>query len=319
MATTRGKWRPDRRGFVIRRLSLLCLLLVCVVLLIVGRNASRIVDTLHQHVADLTAPVFELASGPVGDMRRIGSRFGSYSYLSDEVGRLRRENEELQIWKAKALELEGRVRRYEELLNARREPEMKFVTARVIADARGPFVRTLIVNAGRDHGVKRHQAVMDARGLVGRTIASGRQAARVLLLSDLNSRVPVRVEPNGYRAILTGTNRSEPRLEFLPAQVSLHEGDLVFTSGDGGQLPPGLPVGVVALGEAGTFKVVPYANPQRLSYVRVLDYEPSLKIETQAEALVDGPAAEAVETAASDDVARESDETQNAPAETEHQ
>ena len=304
---------------MIRRVSLLCLLLVCVVLLIVGRNASRVVETIHQHVTDLTAPVFELVSGPVGDMRRIGSKLGSYSYLSDEVGRLRRENEELQVWKAKALELEGRVRRYEELLNARREPEMKFVTARVIADARGPFVRTLIVNAGRDHGVRRHQAVMDARGLVGRTITSGRQATRVLLLNDLNSRVPVRVEPYGYRAILTGTNRPEPRLEFLPAQVSLHEGDLVFTSGDGGQLPPGLPVGVVALGEAGTFRVVPYANPQRLSYVRVLDYEPSLKIETQAEALVEETGAQEVETAASKDVAGDDIASQETPGGTEQQ
>ena len=297
MATTRGRKRPDTRGFITRRLSLLGLVLSCVVLLIIGRNATTIVQTVRQHLTDLSAPVLELATGPVAQMRQIGSQIGSYQYLSGEVGRLREENEALQGWKAKALELEGRLRSYEELLNARREPEMNFVTARVIADARGPFVRTLIVNAGSVHGVRQHQAVMDGRGLVGRTLTAGRKASRVLLLSDLNSRVPVRIEPTGYRAILTGTNRAEPRLEFLPAQVSLHEGDIVFTSGDGGLLPPGLPIGVVAADEAGAFKVVPYANPRRLSYVRILDYEPSLKIDTQAEALVDKPAAKVVETA----------------------
>ncbi len=257
-------------------------------------------QTTRQHVTDWSAPALEWASGPVDRMRRFGSRVGSYDYLSGEVNRLRHENEDLRTWKMKAMELETRVRRYEELLNARREPETKFVTARVIADARGPFVRTVIINAGSTHGVRAHQAVMDGHGFVGRTVTAGEDASRVLLVSDLNSRIPVRIEPHGYRAILSGTNRPEPRLEFLPERVIIREGDTVFTSGDGGQLPPGLPIGVVATDASGAFKVVLYAKPTRLSYVRVLDYAPSLKVDAQALTPVEQPTTTVAGTADDD-------------------
>ncbi|MGI9412580.1 MAG: rod shape-determining protein MreC, partial [Hyphomicrobiales bacterium] len=258
------------------------LIAACLVLLAVDRKGPELLLKVRQYVTDLSAPVLETASGPIEDMRRVGSRIGSYQYLYGEVGRLRKENESLHVWRAKAIEMESRLKRFEELLNVRREPALKFVTARVIADARGPFVRTVIVNVGRTQGVRAHQAVMDARGLIGRTVTAGEEASRVLLLSDLNSRIPVRIEPHGYRAILTGTNRPTPRLDFLPDHVSIKEGDVVFTSGDGGELPPGLPIGVVAAASGGRFTVAPYANPRRLSHVRVFEYQPSLAVDVQA-------------------------------------
>lgn len=250
-------------------------------MLFVGRNEAAIVKSVRQQVADWSAPLLEWAAGPLQRVRHAGAQIGSYQYLYDEVARLKAENDSLQSWKARAIELESRVRRYEELLNARIDPAMKFVTARVLADARGPFARTMLVNAGSEHGVLEHQAVMDGRGLVGRTVTTGKEASRVLLVSDVTSRIPVRIEPHGYRAIMSGTNRAEPRLEFLPSHVSIREGDTVFTSGDGGQLPPGLPIGVVASAGPGAFKVVPYASPGRLSYVRIFHYKPSLKVDTE--------------------------------------
>lgn len=282
MAMSRGKKHALPRGFLNHAVWLYGLIAACLVLLAVDRKGAETVQTVRQYVTDLSAPVLETASGPIEDMRRVGAQIGSYQYLYAEVGRLRHENQSLHLWKAKAIELESRLRRFEELLNARREPALEFVTARVIADARGPFVRTVIVNAGRTHGVQENQAVMDARGLVGRTVTAGREASRVLLLSDLNSRIPVRIEPHGYRAILTGTNRPKPRLDFLPGHVTIKEGDVVFTSGDGGELPPGLPIGIVTADSGGRFTVTPYANPRSLSHVRIFDYQPSLAVETQA-------------------------------------
>ena len=282
MAMSRGKRHASPRGVLNHAIWLYGLIAVCLVLLAVDRKGAETVQNVRQYVTDLSAPVLETASGPIDDMRRVGAQIGSYQYLYKEVGRLRHENESLHLWKAKAIELESRLKRFEELLNVRREPTLKFVTARVIADARGPFVRTVIVNAGSTQGVKENQAVMDARGLVGRTVTAGREASRVLLLSDLNSRIPVRIEPHGHRAILTGTNRPHPRVDFLPDHVTINEGDVAFTSGDGGELPPGLPIGVVAVDAGGRFIVTPYANPRSLSHVRIFDYQPSLAVETQA-------------------------------------
>lgn len=289
VATTQSKRRPTPTGFMTRQLWFHVLMVTCVAMLIAGRNETTIIQGVRQQATDLSAPVLETMAGPLERVRRLGAQFGSYQFLFGELTRMKQQNESLQLWKSKAIELERQVRRYEELLNARHEPASKFVTARVIADARGPFVHTVIVNAGRSHGVREHQAVMDGRGLVGRTLTAGKDASRVLLVSDLNSRIPVRVEPHGYRAILTGTNEREPRLDFLPAHVSLREGDTVFTSGDGGQLPPGLPIGTVGPGVGGTYTVVPFANPSRLSYVRIFDYAPSLAVETQASAPAEEP------------------------------
>lgn len=298
MAIARGRKRRPVEGSQSRKVWFFALLLLSIVLLIIGRKDSHVVQSMRQQVTDVAAPVLELMAGPIDSVRRLASQVGSYTYLSDEVARLRGENEDLRAWQARATELQGTLRRYEELLNASHEPAISFVTARVIADARGPFVRTVIVNAGSEQGVREQQAVMDGRGLVGRTISAGAEASRVLLVTDLNSRIPVRIEPQGYRAILTGTNQTEPRLDFLPAHATLQDGNVVYTSGDGGQLPPGLPVGVVSIDGAGAPRVEPYAEPGQLRFVRIFDYQPSLAIDAQAE-LADGVAEEAVtETAA---------------------
>jgi rod shape-determining protein MreC len=91
------------------------------------------------------------------------------------------------------------------------------------------------------------------------------------LLQDLNSRIPVAVEPSGTKAILTGDNSSQPRLEYLPPMATVNAGDRVVTSGDGGSLPPGLPVGTV-VGEAGDFRVSLFSNYHRAEYARLLQY-----------------------------------------------
>ncbi len=276
-----GRKRPSAQGFLTRSVWLYALVLTSVFLLIVGRKDSDVVDSLRLAVTDLTAPAFEAASGPIGSLRSFAAQIGSYTYLSDEVARLRRENEELRSWQTRAREMQSTLVRYEELLNVRKEPELAFVTARVIADARGPFVRTVLVNAGTRQGVRQNQAVMDGRGLVGRTIAIGEEASRVLLVTDLDSRIPVRIEPQGVRAILTGTNNPHPRIDFLPSNTQVQDGDEVYTSGDGGQLPPGLPIGVISISGAGSPRVAPYAQTHRLRFVRIFEYQPSLAIDAR--------------------------------------
>src|SRR5436853_3534251 len=86
------------------------------------------------------------------------------------------------------------------------EPAISFVTARVIADSGGAYARNVMVNAGRDNGVTRGQAAITGEGLVGRVAEVGSRAARVLLITDLDSRVPVIVDGTGQRAILAGDN-----------------------------------------------------------------------------------------------------------------
>ena len=155
-----------------------------------------------------------------------------------------------------------------------RHPEQgaSFVTARVIADTGGAFSQSVIVNAGARDGVQKGQAAVTADGLVGRVIDVGSRSARVLLLTDINAKIPVLVDPTRTRAIMAGANQAKPRLTWLPPGAVVSVGDNVVTSGHAGVFPPGLRVGQVsAVGEGGLI-IQPYADLSRLEYVRILNF-----------------------------------------------
>src|SRR5580704_12656089 len=102
------------------------------------------------------------------------------------------------------------------LLHFKTEPGIAYISARVIADTGGPFVRGLIVTAGKVDGVREGMAAMTGDGLIGRVIEAGDWSSRVLLITDLNSRIPVTVAGSGERAILAGDNSAMPKLVYLP-------------------------------------------------------------------------------------------------------
>ena len=119
--------------------------------------------------------------------------------------------------------------------------------------------------------------VIDAQGLVGRLLETGSRVARVLLLTDLNSRIPIEIGRLGVRGIMVGDNGVTPRIEHLPADALIAVGDDVSTSGVGGIFPRGLRIGTVT-DDGTSFRVAPRARFDELDYVSVLLYEsPSLE------------------------------------------
>ena len=276
---------PNRSGLPIRelsgRISLVFMLTLAAALLLLGRAETYVFDEARQVVTDMTAPLLEIASRPVSAARRLIERTDEYAYVFDENERLHEENTRLLAWKEKALKLEAKVLRYEALLNVQVDPGINYVSGRVVSDNGGPFVDTVIVNIGNEQGAKSGDAVIDTDGLIGRIVSTGRQASRVLLLTDLNSRMPVVIEPGHYKAVLAGDNTNWPRLDYLLATSSVSPGDRVVTSGDGGLIPPGLPVGLVVQTSDGMFRVQSFANRERLDYVRVLKYDFPTEVKRQ--------------------------------------
>ena len=146
------------------------------------------------------------------------------SACASEIDRLKAENEQLKQWEWRAKLLERNVAHLRSLLNAVDEPALHFVTGSVIADARGPFLRSALINLGRDDGVRIGYAVINGDGLIGRTVDAGASVARVLLLNDLNSRIPVLVGTGrrcGALALRT-TIGAELKLEFVSAGLRSH-------------------------------------------------------------------------------------------------
>src|SRR5260370_23537268 len=163
--------------------------------------------------------------------------------LYEDNSRLREENDRLRKWQAVALALDAENATLK--ANLRWIPELtaNYVTARVVADAGGVYARAVLLSTGPNHSVAKGQIALDDRGLVGRVTEIGARSARVLLMTDMNSRVPVTLENSRARAMLMGTNGARPRLMYWPEGVMPVEGERVETSAEANVFPAVLPVG----------------------------------------------------------------------------
>lgn len=252
------------------------------VLLLLGRAENSMVDKVRMAAADVASGFLQAGSDVTGVVERGVASVTNAFTLYDENARLRTENAELLEWRGKAMEYERRIRAFQSILDISYAPIAGVTTASVIADTGGPFARAIIVNAGSAKGVKEGDAALDRFGLVGRVVNVGSASARVLLLTDTTSRVPVVIEPNGTRAIVSGDADGLPRIEFLPNNVHLTEGAAIVTSGDGGVLPPGIPVGVVHLAADGTPSAQLYADIARIEVVALKRYDFANDVDGQA-------------------------------------
>jgi rod shape-determining protein MreC len=262
---------PTRRAAV-ERTSVALLIAVSAVMIFVGKTDQVVFQSLRNPVMDAAAPALELLSRPAAAFDIAAARVRGFFAVYRDNLRLAAENESLLAWQQLALRYSAENAQLRELSKLMPEPGISFVTTRVIADSAGAYAHSVIVNAGRDNGVARGQAAMTGDGLVGRVVDAGSRAARILLITDLNSRVPVVVDGTRQRAILVGDNSARPSLRYPDAGVAVRVGDRIVTSGQGGVFPPGLPVGVVAAVDSEGARVEPYAALTRLDYLRLVDY-----------------------------------------------
>ncbi len=247
------------------------LLLMSLALLVLSRLEHKVITQLRWHVTEAMTPVLNTLLIPVEPLRWVKRRAKAHWQMNETLVKMREENIKLRNWQWRALELQRKVDTLNGLARVVEEAETQFVTARVMANSSGAFVRSVLVNAGRQQNVRPGYPAVNGDGLVGRIVDAGDSAARVLLLTDLNSRVPVRVGKSGTRAILIGDNGPAPRLDYLPANAKVASGDTVATSGAGGLFPPGLRVGVVDKDRHG-IRVKPTASLDQLEYLSVLFY-----------------------------------------------
>jgi rod shape-determining protein MreC len=265
-----GTWRIARRNSAPVPLVLAGLL--AVLLLIAGKAHFVPFERARAAITDRTGPFLQAVNAPVVGVTRWMSGIGHFFDVYSENRRLRDENARLLQWRGAALSFQDRIRHYQLLLKTAPHNSSDAVTAQVIARSSQPFLETIVLNAGRRNGVKAGQAVVDSSGLLGRIYVVGDHTSWVVLLNDLNSRIPIRVRPGNVEAILAGNNTSEPSLDALPPNATLKRGGDVVTSGDGGLLPAGLPVGVLAL-RSHEAKVALYADPLNTDEVRILDFK----------------------------------------------
>lgn len=268
MAGSGWKWA---RGRGTKQLPLILCLIIAVATAVAGRTQAAIFDHARAALSDWTAPALNGLKAPLTAVQNWTAGVGSMFTVYSENTELKRENAELQKWQQVALSLEDRLRSYQQLLNALPDEKTPFITARVIGESSRPFVKTMILNAGSTEQVAKGQAVVNERGLLGRIYVTGENTSWVILLTDLNSRVPVVIEPSHRRALVIGDNTPSPQLELDVGDGPVQSGDRVLTTGDGGLLPPDVPVGLVS-GNGEGARVALFASPSNADAVNILDY-----------------------------------------------
>ncbi len=230
------------------------------------------------------------ATGPARAGENFFGRLGAMWNATARIEQLEADKREMETWRELAERLAERNARYEALL---RMPEDAFgqgadldnaIAAQLVLDSGGPFTRTLVANAGADHGVRVGFVALNENGLIGRVVSVGRRSARVLMLDDYNSRIPVLGESSRVRAVLAGQatrppelltqpyQMQAPRLDFIVGVQSLREGERVITSGDGGLFPRGIPVGVARHDGDGQWRVALAAAQRPIDFVRLIPF-----------------------------------------------
>ncbi|MCO4847907.1 MAG: rod shape-determining protein MreC [Yoonia sp.] len=254
----------------IRRLLVGLLVLALLGIFLVWRIDSPRVERFRLAVIDRVVPSFDWAMAPVTSIANLVSDFQSYQQLAAQNGDLRRELQQMKAWKEAALQLEQENAKLLGLNNVRLDPKLTYVTGVVMTDSGSPFRQSVLLNVGARDGIIDGWPTMDGIGLVGRISGVGDKTARVILLTDTSSRIPITIQPSGQRAILGGDNTLNPPVDFLENADLVRPGDRVVTSGDGGVFPADLLVGQVALGTDRRLRVRLSADYERLEFLRVL-------------------------------------------------
>ena len=271
---------------LLQRFAFLFLILAAFGIMLLSKAETIVVEKVSTVVVDVFAPIMDVLSRPAAAANDAVKTVRGLADLRDENIRLARENERLLVWQEAARRLASQNQALQSLLDFKPSPNSQSIATRVIADSGGAFVRSIVVNAGDRDGVRKGQAAVSGAGLAGRVTTAGYRSARILLITDINSRVPVLIESSRDRAILSGDNSGMPRLTFLPANASIKAGDRVITSGHGGVFPPGLQIGQVVPSGDGVMRVKPNVSFDQLEFVRLVDFASVSPIVPQGEPAV---------------------------------
>ncbi len=255
-----------------KKFAIVILFLTAFALMLLNKTESVVLEKTSSLATDVISPVVDLLVVPARMVAGVYDYFAEIKEVYKDNQDLREENKKLLglYDKMKVLEVENRL--LANLLNYVTPPEAKYVTARIIAEEGDAFSHSVIAYTGDSDKIKKGQVVLSDRGVVGRVDKVGNMYSKILLITDINSRIPVMVEKNRVRGILAGDNTSVPQMVFIPLDAELDVGDRIITSGVAGVFPSGLPVGQISSIEKNKVTVKPYSNLNSLEYVRIVDY-----------------------------------------------
>ena len=256
---------------IITKAAPIVLILLSLTLIIFNKANTNAVERLRIATVDTVTPILTIVSAPIISAVQSIDEVASMRDLKAENIRLKEENIKLTQWYETALKLKAENKSFRELLNVKADKALSFVSARVISDAGNTFVKSVLIPAGKKDGLQKGNIAMSGNGLVGRVIEVGKKSSRVLLVTDLNSKIPVIIQNTRTKAILSGKNKDLLKLERLHADSGVSIGARVVTSGDGGHIPADIPIGTIVSSDNNNIWVKPLSEISKITYVQIVN------------------------------------------------
>ncbi|MBE6448285.1 MAG: rod shape-determining protein MreC [Alphaproteobacteria bacterium] len=254
-----------------KKFALVILFLTAFALMLVNKTDTVVMDKTSGVATGVLSPLIDLLVVPARMIAKGYDYFSDLRQIHKDNIKLREENRRLNTIydKFRSLEVENKL--MADLLNYVTPPESTFVTARVIAEEGDAFSHSMIAYTG-DENVKKGQVALADKGVVGRVDKVANNYVKVILVTDINSKIPVMVEDTRVRGILSGDNSTMPKLVFIPLDAKINIGDRIVTSGVAGVFPAGLPIGKVVSVSKTEIAVKPFSSLEQLEYIKLVNY-----------------------------------------------
>ena len=252
-----------------QKFSLFVLILISVLIFVLDTSNIKPINILRSLLNDGIYRVSAISSSPIKLTSSTKNFFVNHLFVYEENQKLKSEIEELKKRKLETSFLETENKQLQELAALDKNQAFTTVGAKIMLDKNSPYLNSVIINKGLNSGIKLGMPVLSKGHLVGRIVEVNYISSRILLLNDLNSKIPVVISPSGDQAILSGIGKLKPSLEYLPENFYPKDNSLVYTSGKDGVLVPGISIGKVLM-EDGRVKVKLFTDPTQIFLINVV-------------------------------------------------
>ena len=274
MSTSRDDFGIAIRSALLQRgarqkFSLFVLILISAVIFALDTTQIKPVKILRSLINDGVYRISAISSSPIKFTSASKDFFINHIFLYQENEKLKTEIAELKKLKLNNSYLKAQNKQLNEIVELDEEMAYRTVSAKIMLDKNSPYLNSVIINKGINSDIKLGMPVLSKGHLVGRIVEVNFVSSRILLLNDLNSKIPVVISPNGDQGILSGVGEANPILDYLPENFNSSGESLVYTSGKDGILVPGISIGR-AFNEDGRVIVKLFTDPSQIFLVNVV-------------------------------------------------
>ncbi len=255
--------------FSISRISFFVCFFIALLLVMTYEKGGLVYNKIETTVTDFTAPVISTSSSGLDFISKLGHNIKSFFITFAENKKLKEQNNSLEHYFFLYKEIEAENKQLKQMLNFTNQLPYKYVSAKVIGRNNISSNQQVIINAGLEQGISKWQMVLANNQLIGRIVQVSQHNAKVLLLTDYSSGIPVITINSRVKFIAVGQDDKYLLCKYLSEQPQLQDGELVVTSGDNIDIAANIIVGSI-LKDGNDFYVKPNIDFDQLEFVQIL-------------------------------------------------